>query len=56
MIGRLLDEHAIGGVAEPVGLYRFDTGALQQREPVRAGLMREQHGEVCRRFVKAGWS
>jgi len=38
LIGRLLDERAVGGVTEPcsVGPYRFDTGALQQREPVRA--------------------
>jgi hypothetical protein len=55
LIGRLLDEDAVGGVAEPrsVGPYRFDTGALQQGEPVGAGLVREEDGKAYGWFVEA---
>src|SRR5580704_14562832 len=51
----LLDEGAVGGVAEPrsVGPYRLDARALQQGEPVPVGLEREQNGEYDGWFVEA---
>ena len=55
VVGRLLDEDAVAGVAEPwsIGPNRFDTCALKQGEPVRIGLVGEQDGKPHGWFVEA---
>jgi hypothetical protein len=53
-MSRLLDQGAVGGVAEPcsVGPYHLDTIALQESEPVGVGLVRQQDGEAYAGLVE----